>query len=85
MKVRWVFDDWKRWNGVKRESFYNTERGVELGMGSLHGGSTFEGTIELDEDDAAMIREAWAAREYATFELIEPKEADKPIRETNQP
>ena len=49
MKVRLVFQDWQR-NG---QSIYATEEGVRLAMGDFHSGSTFDATIEVDEEQAA--------------------------------
>jgi len=44
-----VVRDWrKESSGV---SMTNTEKGIELTMGQLHGGSAFKGWVELDEDD----------------------------------
>ena len=54
MKIELVFEDWK----VDGKSVYNTELGVNLSMGQFHSGTTFSGTIYLDEDDEKELSEA---------------------------
>jgi len=44
--IKLTFDDLRRAGG----SICRTEEGVRLTTGSLHSGSTFQGTIILDED-----------------------------------
>ena len=56
--MKLVFSDWRRWNGSRDVSVYNTEEGVDLSMGALHSGSTFRAVIELDDDDAATLASA---------------------------
>ena len=54
MKIDLVFDDWRK----KGKSVYLTEAGVELSMGLFHGGTTFNGSIYLDEGDAQELQRA---------------------------
>mgnify|MGYP001580239085 CR=1 FL=1 len=54
MKVRLVFEDWQR----KGRSIYATEEGLRLSMGDFHSGSTFDATIEVDEEQAAELHRA---------------------------
>lgn len=44
--IHLTFSDLRR----KGKSIYNTEEGVQMTMGSLHSGSTFPGSITLDEE-----------------------------------
>jgi hypothetical protein len=52
MKVNVIFEDWKE--GGK--SIYNTEKGVDLSMGSMHSGSTWTGEINFDPDTEEQLR-----------------------------
>ena len=47
------------WLGQDGKSVYSTKIGIEeLAAGDLHSGSTFNGEIELDEDDAERLSNA---------------------------
>lgn len=53
LKVEFVLHDWLGQKG----SIYQTEKGVELSMGSFHSGSTFQGTITIPADEVeSMVR-----------------------------
>jgi len=54
MKVKLIFDDWKK--GF--ESIHGTERGIDLEMGSFHGGTTFNAEIELNKWEEKDFEEA---------------------------
>jgi hypothetical protein len=54
MKVKLVFLHWQQ----KGRSIYNTERGNDLSMGDFHSGTTFEGEIELDEEQEVELFKA---------------------------
>ena len=54
MKIRLVFDDWRK-NG---KSIYETEEGIELILGDFHSGSIFDGEINLDEGDSKELQKA---------------------------
>ena len=54
MKIKLVFLDWQKGG----ESIYSTDEGVELSMGLFHSGTTFEGSIVLDPEDAQELAEA---------------------------
>lgn len=54
MKVKLVFLDWQQ----KGRSIYNTERGVDLSTGDFHSGTTFDGEIELDEEQEVELFKA---------------------------
>ena len=54
MKVKLVFDDWRR--GSK--SVYSTEEGVELSIGDFHSGTTFNAEIELNVEQEEDLKEA---------------------------
>jgi len=42
-----IFEDWQK----NCHSIYKTEKGLELSTGDFHSGSTFPGTITLDNDN----------------------------------
>lgn len=69
-KVKLVFDDWRRWDGTKDESVYSTQEGVELSMGDLHGGSTFDAEIEVSDDDAARLSSAMSTGIKPVFYMV---------------
>ena len=54
MKIELVFWTWTKGG----EDIYLTEESVWLSMGLFHGGTSFNGTIELDEQDAEELAEA---------------------------
>lgn len=54
MKIKLVFHDWLE-NG---RSIYNTLVGVCLASGDFHHGTTFTGTIDVDEEQEDALREA---------------------------
>jgi len=64
-----VVDDWRRHG----KSVYSTEAGVQLSMGDFHSGTTFPGTIELDEEDAAELRRALRDGFQPVFWILEAK------------
>jgi uncharacterized protein YjfI (DUF2170 family) len=66
MKCRIVFDDWRQKG--KGESIYNTELGIELSLGDLHSGTTFETEIDLPEDLEKEIE--IAMREYGAYPVF---------------
>ena len=68
MKVLVVFEDWKK----EGRSIYNTETGINLSTGSLHSGSTWEGTIDFDPDTELEIKERGKYR--IIFEIIPSEE-----------
>ena len=57
MKCRLVMEDWCKIGQLR--SIYNTPLGVELSMGDMHSGKTFEAVVELSPYVAADIEEAW--------------------------
>jgi hypothetical protein len=67
MKVNVIFIDWVK----DGKSIYDTPEGIELSMGSLHGGSTWSGEINFDPDTEEELKNAGKAQ--AVF-IIEPKE-----------
>lgn len=62
-----VFDDWKK-NG---KSIYRTNEGIKYSKGSLHSGSIFCGTIELNDDEYETINEARKNNIEPTFQVSE--------------
>lgn len=57
-QINLIFDDWR---DSENRSIYDSERGIELSLGSFHAGSTFRGYIELDDDEADGLRAALKA------------------------
>ena len=68
MKVRLVFDDWRRGG----RSIYATKEGVFLTIGDFHGGSTFDATIDVDPEQEAELRRAFATAARPVFWMMEP-------------
>ncbi len=54
LKVKLVFDDWRK----RGKSVYQSEKGVELSKDSFHSGTTFDGEISLNGEDAEKLYEA---------------------------
>ncbi len=54
VQVALVFDDWRE----QGRSIYLSEKGIELSMGDFHYGTTFDGTIHLDEENAQQLEKA---------------------------
>ena len=54
MKINLVFDTWRVWG----RDIYGTMEYIELSSGQFHSGTTFHGTIELDDGDAEELRKA---------------------------
>ena len=63
MKISLVFDTWTK--GGK--SILYTEESIQLSMGQFHGGTTFNGTIDLDKEDAEELIEAFEKGFRPTF------------------
>jgi hypothetical protein len=68
MMAKLVFIDWQDDTGA---SVYQTEIGVQLSLGDLHSGSTFDAMIDLDYDDARLVRDA-ARLGYHPVMRVEP-------------
>jgi hypothetical protein len=65
MKVKVIFEDWKQ----EGRSIYDTNKGINLSMGSLHSGSTWEGEINFDPDTEKEMINKGGFR--AIFEIVE--------------
>lgn len=46
MRVKLAFEDWRQTG--QADSIYETPLGVELSLGDLHSGTTFEATVVFD-------------------------------------
>jgi len=79
VKVRLIFEDWRRIG--QAESIYNTGLGVELSMGDLHAGSTWEAEILCPAITLELLEAFNAHQAYAVFRII-PKVASTPQEET---
>ena len=67
MKVRLVFNDWRYNDG---RSVYNSEEGLTLSSGDFHSGTTFNASLELDEEQAAELKTALEDGYTPVFELV---------------
>ena len=67
MKIKLTFDDWKN----QGKSIYNTEKGIELSSGDFHSGTTFNGTIELDQEQYEELKQALKDGYNPTFWVME--------------
>lgn len=65
--VRFAFDSWQR----DGKPINQTEEGVELSMGDFHGGTVFNGTLQLDAEDLEELRRAIEAKAWPTFLVFE--------------
>ena len=54
MKIKLVFDDWRR-GGI---SICRSPEGIELSKGDFHAGSTFDARIDLDAWQEKELRDA---------------------------
>jgi len=70
MKIYLVFDDWRE----RGKSIYVTEQGVELTMGEFHSGTTFPGSIALDGENEAELRQALRDGFQPVFWVLEAEE-----------
>lgn len=66
MKVRLVMDDWRQVGVAK--SIYSTPLGVDLSMGEMHCGTTWEATIEMPPHIADEIETAW--RDHGAYPVL---------------
>ena len=69
MKVKLVFDDWRRPAGG---SIYATPDGVVLSMGDFHSGTTFDAEISLDRENTIELTEAVAHGYVPVFTVALP-------------
>lgn len=76
MKFKLSFVDWKKIGESK--SIYNTELGVKLSSGDLHGGSVFEAEVEFQDKEILQQIEKYFRihRAYPVFSLIPNKETE---------
>ena len=54
MKIKLVFLDWQK----EGRSVYVTSKGNELSSGDFHSGTTFDGEIEVDEEQEVELFKA---------------------------
>ena len=66
MKINLVFDHWSQ-DGISLNDRGFNDDEVWLFMGSFHGGTTFHGTIDLDDEDAEELMEAMRKGYRPTF------------------
>lgn len=71
IKVQLVLVDWRDRRDITK-SVYHTRTGVELSMGSFHNGSTFEGAIEVNEQEAEFLRSAMKDSFSPVFAVLDP-------------
>ena len=69
VKTYLVFRDWRKMGTA--DSIYNTQLGVDLSLGDLHSGTTWEATVILPPDVMDELRAAWNEHHaYAVFEML---------------
>ena len=69
MKCKLIFNDWRKIG--EAESIYNTELGIELSLGDLHSGSTFEADVILTDEIESDLKEAIKNNKaYAVFSVL---------------
>jgi hypothetical protein len=81
MNIKLVFEDWL---GNDHKSIYNTQKGVELSAGDLHHGSTFNASIQLDEDSTLDMVDALRHGFNAVFYVV-PEVEDGILLDTPLP
>lgn len=67
MKISLVFDGWLDKEG---KSIYHTAVGIRLSSGIFHSGTTFNGEIRLDENDAFELQSALEAGYRPVFYVM---------------
>jgi len=65
MQIKLVFNDWRDKKGL---SIY----GTDLTLGQFHSGTTFNGVILLDDEDAAELGKAIKDGNIPVFEIALP-------------
>lgn len=70
MKVKLVFDTWLA--GPTGECIYQTPIGVALTMGQFHSGTTFNGNMDLDEENAAELERSIKNGYIPVFKVCMP-------------
>ena len=72
MKINLVFDTWRR----KGIDIHGTMEYVELSLGLFHSGTTFQGEIVLDDEDAAELQDALDNGYQAVFWVSKSNKED---------
>ena len=65
MQIKLVFNDWRDKKGL---SIY----GTGLSDGQFHAGTTFNGAIYLDDEDAAELTQAIKDGNVPVFDIVLP-------------
>ena len=68
--VRVALAVWDWIDPARPASVYSTEDGVEYGIGDMHSGTVFRGSLELSAEDADTIRAAAAKGHQPLFRLM---------------
>lgn len=71
MKIKLVMNDWYIAAQNKTVREVDVEQEIELTLGHFHSGTTFDGTIELDEGDEKELRRALKQGHEPRFYIIE--------------
>jgi hypothetical protein len=73
LKVALVFEAWGQVGDIDG-NFQGTELECELKMGQLHGGTTFYTEIELPDQEAQEILDAWREHQaFPSFVVLDPE------------
>lgn len=51
MKIKLVFETWKKFEDGVYKDIYSTEEGIELSMGDFHSGTVFTGKIDVQDEE----------------------------------
>jgi len=68
-----VFVSWQK----DGKSVYDTEEGDKLFIGDFHHGTVFKGTLELDEEEASRVKQAWKMGIHPVFDIRIRDDEDK--------
>lgn len=66
MKIKLVFEDWQK----QFRSIYHRKEGMMLSIGNFHAGTSFNGEIELSQEDAKELKKAIIKGYSPIFRLI---------------
>jgi len=66
MKCALALEDWRQVG--RPDSIHSTPLGIELSLGDLHGGATWNATVELPPDIEREIEAAW--REHRAYPVL---------------
>lgn len=66
LECKLIMEDWRQEG--KSESIYDTELGIDLSMGELHSGTTFNARVEISADVAQEIENSY--KEHGCYPVL---------------